>query len=267
MNPEVSDRLRGWKWAVAVVVLILLACLLGLVAFGYFNKGRPNQDLAVCGDNLRRMALVLLEYAEEHQGMFPPLSSRPGVLMFSEKAIPTERFGDPLPFTCPALRYAEKGTAGDEVAHTQTPPHDDQSYFYLGYAVLDDDDVEAFATAYRKQIAEGGSFEEDLVVADGDGTRVLHRLSKNVSEVWRATGDPNALSPHEGREAYYQVPGVVSADVPILIERDRGHRYPDWDGRPRVGHVVFLNMGLQRVEHGTWPMTEKTQRILAELAE
>lgn len=32
-------------------------------------------------------------------------------------------------------------------------------------------------------------------------------------------------SPYEGREEYYRYPGVIIADVPILIERDRGHAH------------------------------------------
>jgi len=234
-----------------------------LVAFAYVNKGRPNQEMAVCHHNLRLVQAVLREYAKEHQDMLPPLSPQPGVLMFSAEAVPPESFPGPPPLTCPSTRRTTEQKAPD----TAASPYDDRSYFYLGYAVLDDDDVAAFAQAYRKQIAEGGTFDHDLTVETGGERRVLHRLSVNVKELWRATGDPNALSPYEGREEYYQVPGVVSADVPVLIERDVGHIQTDWDGRPRGANVLFLNAGVHFVQRGTWPITEKTQRILAELAQ
>jgi hypothetical protein len=206
------------------------------------------------------METVFREYAGENRGVFPPLSSQPGVLMFSAEAIPQKEDIGPL-LTCPTIRYAKQPTTGP------ASPFDDQSYFYLGYALLNDDAVEAFAQAYRKHIAEGGTFDGDLVVEDGEGTHVLHRLSEGVEEVLRATQDRLSGSPH----AYYQRPDAVAGDVPLLIERGLGHVDADSDdgkgNRIRGAYVVYLNVGVQFVEHGTWPMTEKTQRILAELAE
>lgn len=245
------------------LLAILIALPMSTIMFG---KSRHSVDRAACGDNLRRIEIRLRQYAERNREMFPPLSTQPGVLMFSPEVIPPE---DDLlrSLTCPTVRYSRKGTAGYKVARMETPPFDDHSYFYLGYAVLNDDAVEAFAQAYRKKIAEGGTFDEDLVVEDREGTHVLHRLSIGVKEVLSAAQDRLSVSPNAGREAYYQVPGVVTTDVPLLIERDLGHVSSDWDGPPRGAYVLYLNVGLQFVERGTWPITEKTQRILAELAE
>ena len=262
-----GKRLSGtarvlWRPLFGTLLGYLTVALIILLALSFFNKGRHNNDMAVCYGNLKRIEIVLREYANEHRGVFPPLSSQPGLLMFPPEAIPPESFTGQLPFTCPTLRHAKPKTSD-----TPELPYGDQSYFYLGYAVLNNDAVEAFAQAYREQVAAGGTFEEDLVVEDGKGPHILHRLAEGVEEVLRASKDTLSVSPHEGREAYYQVPGVVSTDVPLLIERDLGHVYTDWDGPPRGAHVLYLNAGVQFVEHGTWPMTEKTQRILAELAE
>ena len=264
-----APSFRGERWCARIGVSIgylNIIVPITLVALAYFTKGRPNQDMVVCENNLRRLEVALREYAHENRRMFPPLSSEPGVLMFSPEAIPPNHFLGEIPFTCPTIRYAKK-SARNQVSDNLESAYDDQSYFYLGYAVLDDDDVEAFAKAYRKRIAEVGTFDDDIVVEESNGTRVFHRLSEYVEEVWRATGDPNAISQYEGREERTNWDAVVTADVPILIERDMGHVYTDWDGHPRVAHVIYLHSGLQMVETGTWPMTEKTQRILAELAE
>lgn len=251
----------------ALIGYINVVAVALLLSF-FFGKGRLNADMATCGANLKRMEVVLREYTNENEGMFPPLSSQPGILMFSPEAVPPKNsIIGPLPLTCPTARYAKKGTRTQNATYMQTSPFDDQSYFYLGYAVLDDDDVEAFAQAYRKQVAEGGAFDKDLVVQEGEGTRVLHRLSLDVKEVWRATQDPHSVSPHEGRESGFDSPCTVTTDVPVLIERDLGHVYTDWDGPPRGANVLYLYDGIRFVERGTWPMTEKTQRILAELAE
>ncbi len=260
-----------WRPVLGALLGYFNIALFALFALALFSKWRPNMDMGVCQGNLKLLRVALEIYAKENEGMYPPLSSQPGVLMFSAEAIPPKISGVPLPLTCPTIRYAEKGTAGHKAAHMQTPPHDDQSYFYLGYAVLDDDDVEAFAKAYRKQIAEGGTFDEDLVVKDDEGTHIIHRLSEDVR---RATLDHYSAPPyHSPGAAPADVPLLIerdrgpATDVPFLIERDRGHVYTDWDGPPCGANVLYFNSGVRFVKRGTWPLTEKTQRILAELAE
>lgn len=188
--------------------------------------------------------------------------------MFSPDVVPPNDTLGPSTFTCPTIRYAKHRT---NISDDPSSNYDDQSYFYLGYALLNDDAVEAFAKAYRKQIAEGGSFDEDLVVEDEKGTHVLHRLSDHVDQVLHESSDPYSVSSYEGRDEYdsdyTHRPGVVGSDIPLLIERDLGHRADKDFGRRRGAFVIFLRHGVQYVESGTWPMTEKTQRILAELAE
>ena len=264
-----TDRVL-WHPLFGTLLGYLTVVLITLMALSAYNKGRHNQDMAVCQGNLREMQTVFREYREENPGMFPPLSSQPGVLMFSAEAIAPKDNTDPLPLTCPTIRYARKPTKGREASDKPAPPYDDQSYFYLGYAVLNDDDVEAFAQAYRKQISEGGTFDADLVVENGEGTRVLHRLSDGVFQVLATTQDRLSPPPLMGRQVVaYQTVGLAPTDdVPILIERDLGHVYTDW-GPPRLcgAHVLYAYSGVHFIERGTWPMTEKTQRILAELAE
>ncbi len=256
-----------WRPLAGILIGGISAALVIVAAVGTFHKGRLNADLATCGDNLKLIKGGLQEYASAHGDKFPPLSPKSGVLMFTPDSMPPSLdVGARL--TCPSIRSTKTSSAGP------ASPFDDQSYFYLGYALLDDDDVEAFARAYRKRIAEGGTFDEDLVVEDGEGTRVLHRLSLDVDEVWRATKDPHSASPHQGRESGYNNPCTVTTDIPLLIERDVDHVYTDWGPpAPRGAHVLYLhdgyteNGGVGFVERGTWPMTEKTQRILAELAQ
>jgi hypothetical protein len=216
------------------------------------------------------MQTIFREYREENPGRFPPLSALPGVLMCSADEIVPKPYGDPLPLTCPTIRHAKKGTTGRENSNRPAPPYDDQSYFYLGYAVFNDDDIEAFAQAYRRQISEGRTFDEDLTLENGEGTRVLRRLSDSVFQALPAT--QGRLSPPrlEGRQVVaYQTVGLAPTDdVPILIERDRGHVHTDWGPPPpRGAHVLYAYSGVHFIERGTWPITEKTQRILAELAE
>ena len=235
-------------------VVLLLSLMLACSC-----KFRRSADNAFCQNNLKRLQIVLQQYAEKNRGMYPAMSAQPGVLMFSPKAIPPSKDTDPIAYTltCPTCRLAERGTASRKAARMEPPPHDDQSYFYVGYAMRNERDLEAFAKAYRKQIAEGGTVDKDLVVQDDDGARVLKRLSE---EVLRATQMSYSAPP-------YQSPGVPpTGDIPLLIERDLGHVLGDADGM-RGGNVLYLHSGVVFVERGTWPMTQKTQRILAGLAD
>ena len=249
-----------WRPLIGVLLGCLNVTLVVYTVSGSFHKSRDCGDLAACGDNLKLIGRGLQEYAFAHGGKFPPLSPKRGVLMFTPDSVPSGiDLGAHL--TCPTIRNAKKSTLGP------ASPFDDQSYFYLGYALRSDDAVEAFAEAYRKRVAEGGSFDEDLVVEDGEGKHVLHRLSEGVKEVLSAEHDRLSASPYEGRGPEYQVATVVCDDVPLIIERDLGHVDADSDGAPRGVLVLYQNVGIQYVARGTWPVTEKTQRILAELAE
>jgi hypothetical protein len=207
------------------------------LTFDYFNTVRDDVDLTACGKNLRHLSEVLWKYEGD---FYPPLSPQPGVLMFSPKAIPSEE-SIGISLTCPTMRKAKQPTTGP------ASPFDDQSYFYLGYAVQSDDDVEAFAQAYRKQVAAGGAFEGDLTVEKAEETKVLHRLRRDASVNPEAQGK-----------------------TPVFIERGCGHvRIETVDGRKvrvRGGRVVHMNGANNFVPQGTWPMTERTQRLLAEIA-
>lgn len=238
-----------------------IAALIAVAVTSFYGKWRPNIDMSTCVHNLKQTQIVLKGYADENRGTYPPLSSQPGVLMFSPDAVhPSDGIGKLL--TCPTLRYAKTG------AKQAAGPFDDQSYFYLGYALRNDEAVAAFAKAYRKRVSEGGTFDQDLVVEDAQGTHTLHRLAANSKEVLRASQDALSVSPYEGQSPAYQSK-CVTDDVPILIERDLGHRNIDSVEVPECegAWVLYLNDGLQFIERGTWPITEETQRILAELAE
>ena len=227
---------------VSVVVMVLSA-------LSFFGKQRYTADMSACGSNLQTISMALQAYRDDHDGVYPPLSSQPGVLMFDKSAIDhPETLASNL--TCPLIRYADTGQPAS--------PFDDQSYFYLGYALNSEDDVEAFARAYRNQIAAGGDFEHDLVLEEAGGARVFHRLSEQYLFQSIEQG---------GRSGGCQ--------FPLVIERSQDHVNADaaYEISEKLpgAHVLFrygyANGDLQFVPYGTWPVTEKTLNTLAELAE
>jgi len=246
-----------WRPVLGALLGYVNIVLIGFLALALWGKGQHNLDMYVCLTNLRQIQNVLQAYAEHHKAAYPPLCSRLGVLMFSPDAIPeNDQIGSLL--TCPTMRHATSPTTGP------ASPFDDQSYFYLGYAVLNDDDVEAFAQAYRKKMAEDGNFDEDLVVENGKKIRVLHRLRADVERLLCAEAGVTPLVMDTT-----PVTAKVMGKIPILIERDFGHINVDDAELPlRVpgAHVLYLSGDVGFVERGKWPITEKTQRILAELA-
>ncbi|HPO15358.1 MAG TPA: hypothetical protein PLI09_18085 [Candidatus Hydrogenedentes bacterium] len=127
---------------------------------------------------------------------------------------------------------------------------DDWSYFYLGYEVKNDKDMEAFAEAYKRIIQSGQTFEQDLTIEGGspsEGKTVLHRLNILPPPI-----PPGAKRP--------PLPGL-RADIPVLIERIDHNKN-------KGGHVLFLDGHVEFIDYpGRWPMTEKTISILNELDE
>lgn len=238
-----------WLPLTGSIIAYMSISLVCLTLLAFQGKEQHFMDSLACRNNLQRLDALLLDYANDHEGTYPPLSSQPGVLMFSPEAIPPTDDVRRL-LTCPTVRKAKRGTEGYQAAKMRTPPFGDQSYYYLGYALFSDEDVEAFAQAYRTQIAEGGTFDNDLVVQDGPNTRVLPRLKTGLIERLRL------------RPALY-------AGVPILIERGPGHIDPDGATRTPRYRVVYegrLAQGIESVELGNWPITEKTLGLLEELA-
>ncbi|HUW63051.1 MAG TPA: zinc ribbon domain-containing protein [Candidatus Bathyarchaeia archaeon] len=250
-----------WRPVLGTLLGYLNIALIALLALAFFGKGRHNSDSAICGNSLKQIGRVLqVEYVNEIEGQFyPPLSSQPGVLMFAADEVPQKDVIGPL-LTCPTIRYADQPTTGP------ASPFDDQSYFYLGYAVLNDDDVEAFAQAYRERLAEiekpeGRVFHEDLVVQIGGRTRVLHRLREGVERV--------LISEDAAPSNDVAAAARIQNEIPVLIERDLGGHI-EYLGNPatpiRVAKVLYMSGDVRFVPSGKWPVTEKTQRILAELA-
>ena len=113
-------------------------------------------------------------------------------------------------------------------------PFNDWSYVYLGFAIESEEQLLAFAEAYRKHLLEGKLFEGDLAVAPGQGTRGgddLLRLRTAESLAKAAGGE------------------IDPALIPVVIEWPENHRYPG-------GHVVYLDGHSEYVLYpGKFPMT------------
>lgn len=248
----VQDKggLSYWRWtlltivsAIGVIVIVLL-----------LRELRDSARLASCRP--RSITWVTDDYSGTHDGMFPPLSPTPGRLMFIEGA-EGEFFpsGLRVDFICEFDRQ-------DDGDVTQVPgaPLDDWSYVYLGYVIENQAQLALFAEAYKRIIAEGGSFAEDIKVTAGQGncgTDTIYRL--------RATDKLLEI-----------LPGLESrlGEIPLVIEWPENHRGPvakviymaPREYRDKDGNVQRLTGTPKTMPYpGEWPMTTEAIGALREL--
>ncbi|MFA6240700.1 MAG: DUF1559 domain-containing protein, partial [Candidatus Hydrogenedentales bacterium] len=255
---KARPAVRGEGLAIAGIILsginlalcVLLIPLMGAITLPAMARAREAARRASCQNNLKQLGLVMKMFANESKGeYYPVLSSEPGKLMFantsavSKSPIYPEFLTETLLMNCPSDSDSMEST------DTKNPEEmlDDQCYFYLGYAVMSDDDVEAFAEAYRATTASGGEFEDNLTSAAhaaGIGSGTVYRLKEGV-EV-KITNDKNASV-------------TTQADIPVLIERV-GHHLP------LGANVLYMDGHVEFIKYpGKWPMTERTISVLQAL--
>ncbi|GMW02038.1 MAG: hypothetical protein AMXMBFR84_31740 [Candidatus Hydrogenedentota bacterium] len=233
-------------------VLIGMAGLLLLIAF-YAHRSHdfryaPPVKSAIMGVKI---------YAVEHDGVYPALSSLPGRLMFDTD----DMYPDYLAVPWLLMSHADP-------AWIEGKPDEyyfeNSSYFYLGYAVWNDEMVALFADAYTKRIDEGLPFDTDLPV--DSPIEQIRRLNDSVYRQMIPESEANLP----------KWKSAPDSEIPVFIERP--HSYPGALGVYLFGPVIPLSrsaMGgnvaykdghIEFIKYpGKWPMTEATIDALSRL--
>jgi prepilin-type processing-associated H-X9-DG protein len=123
---------------------------------------------------------------------------------------------------------------------------DDYSYFYLGYAVRNIEELQAFSDAYMARVAAKLPFDTDLDTPRGK----LYRLREGVERL--LITDLNNPS----------VAAIMQSSIPVIIE-DRHH---DPDG----GNVLYMDGHVEFFRYrsdGMFPMNKAAMDILKSLSE
>jgi prepilin-type processing-associated H-X9-DG protein len=199
----------------------------------------------------KHMGLIFRMFANESPGMtFPELSPQPGMLAIRN----VQTAGPPV---VPAYLTDPSFLAGQskvwkkyEDAKDPQSIFDHSYYIYLGYAIGNEAELEAFAEAYRQRVAQGLPFNEDLSVPPGkgnNGSDKIHRLAEGVERWFIADiGNPDAAS-------------TAQRGIPVLIERLDNRK-------PEGGNILYLDGQVEFVRYpGKWPMTERAMQILKSL--
>ena len=247
--PEEQAPRKGLGcWKKVGIAALLLAALAGIVFYAF---ALPTIRHVYAQTNVYYMCGFACElYAKEHNGRYPPLSSQPGKLMVDAETLYPEYMEDYEAWTYPGDPMP--GTA-EEREQNPAILVDDHSYFYLGYVILDEREARAFAEGYKKRIAEGGDFTDDLNVPPGQGNAgsdTIFRLRKGVEHV---------IAGLAGRDddGYAE---ELAARIPVIFQR------PD-SGRRRL--VVYTldrsHMADPPPRMGRFPYTPEMVDILLEL--
>lgn len=157
-KPDPPKPKRRWvKWVLLATAVVLVAIVVAAVVIGHGLQ-------AVRLHYSYKDSVII--YAMDHEGMFPPLVPRSGVLMYD---VPT------VNYLMPGAEYSDEDT--------------DDNFFYFGYVLTNEAEMRAFAEAYKEIIASGGNFEDDLVVPEGTGNlgsnkiyRIRHDLLSHIEK-------------------------------------------------------------------------------------
>lgn len=232
---------------IALTVLVLFGAI-SQVGLHFINPDMRNARNAAlrssCQNNLKQMALVCKMFANESKdAVFPELSGTPGRLAPVTEQVYPEIITDPIIMLCPTVENSQKRRDEREKLV------DDESYFYLGYAVTNEEEVALFADAYRERIGRGLSFDDDLPLPEGkgvDGKGKLYRLREGVERLYAENRDAD--------ESF-----TMQSIIPLMIERPDNHM-------PKGGNVLYMDGHVEFIRYpGQWPMTEKTIGLLLEL--
>jgi prepilin-type processing-associated H-X9-DG protein len=233
-------------------IVPLLFLVHALTGHSRTPMGRAGTDY--CEHYLKQMGIVFRMYAQDTGGeVLPRLSPVPGRLMMLPDAVYPEIISDTNMFTCPGDDFVG---AGWEPPPPDPKWIDDQSYFYLGYLVTNDEEMRAFADAYRQRVSGGLPFDEDLPAPAGQGSEGGDSLLMLRIRMRDRSRD-DLLDPEERKKV--EAADLREAKTVVMIERLGNHETPG-------GRVLFLDGHVEFMAYpGEWPMTQTTMAILNEL--
>ena len=255
MNEEASRhneaRPTAFTWFVrGIIALVVIITIAAYFAPAFSQHASPYRSR--CMNHLKQLALTMRMYANEDPvDFFPPPSYVRGQLYMKRSALYPEYMPDPVINICPSDEDMESLSRQYEKPIEEPDPFfDDKSYFYLGYALTSEEDMQSYRDAYLEGIPTDDQLANNSYITAPGGTR-LYRLREGVERFFIERlgldiNDPGASA-------------RIQSMIPLLIERI-GNHVPDG------GNVLFLDGHVEFIRYpGKWPMTESTIAILNEL--
>jgi prepilin-type processing-associated H-X9-DG protein len=248
-----------------VVIVLIVGISAALLLFPLLAERRHEVRRVACVENLRQLSLVLNMYASENKDRFPPIDDKKNNFMFDANLLYPEYLNDPLMAMCPGdprrdpktnfRLISEHSTDGTPKGEVHPDCLTDDSYIYLGWAVLSDREMEALFKAYDKLSAD--DYDTHLIVPQGWGNaegETIHRLSAGVDRFLVADFDARWAS---------RTP--MSSILPIMW--DRPHTDPAKLSHKRSDrHLLFLDGHVEywNSDTGIAPTMNAMARLLDE---
>ncbi len=199
---------------------------------------------ASSANNLKQLGLVCKMFANETRGeKWPPLSHERGQLAMAASAIYPEYLTDPNIYISPAHPdYYDLIDVADA-----DPPSGlrDHSYWYLGYAVMDEVQGLELVKQMRVAFEKGESLNADIDAPALDLERIF-QLREGIERFFITDiNDPTSSA-------------VVQSKLPVLIERPGMHE--------QGANVLYLDGHVEFIRYpGKFPMTESFIQALESL--
>ena len=254
------------------VLMIFVIGILAAILLPALPRARESARRSSCANNEKQMAVIFKMFSNEStEGHWPDLSAVPGRLMFDNESpsnaepIYPVYLSDPgAVLVCPSKDDAyHLRDLGEEDGESLL---DDHSYVYLGYALTNEQDLEAFVAAYKARIQQGLPFNEDLPVPDGyvySGGDTIWKLKDGVERFWITDVNSSSSPPS---------PSILQNSIPVLWDKANMYSETEFAHIARFNHVpggsnvLFMDGHVEFVKYpGKFPMTEKALRMIQEL--
>jgi len=231
---------------IAGVVILFAAIVLGgelaSVISQALLKAREGTRIASCQRGLELMGEVFKLYENESVNrMFPSLSATRGEFCPAIVSVYPEYLSDGRILACPS----------DPIYIASSDPSviNDESYFYLGYAITNEAEAREFIDAYRQQKPSGEGFADDLIVSQGSGTGGSDRIVRL-------------------REGIERNLPVRQDQIPIMFDRALNHHTLDWYFLAASGiNVLYMDGHVAFCYEGEFPAQRWFLDALAELGD
>jgi len=207
-------------------------------------KQDTGQLRASSANNLKQLGLVCKMFANESRGeKWPPLSSERGQLAMKASAIYPEYLTDPNIYISPA--HPDYYDLIDVAESDPLSGLRDHSYWYLGYAITDEEQGLELVKQMRVAFEKGETLNADIDAPALDQEQIF-QLREGIERFFITDINNPASS------------ALVQSQLPVMIERPGMHE--------QGANVLYLDGHVEFIRYpGKFPMTESFIQALESL--
>jgi prepilin-type processing-associated H-X9-DG protein len=267
-----------------LAAIICAAAVVAVVVWILVNsRARQEKYREVSMQNLLQIGLAFKVYAaRDPENLWPPLSAQPAQLAVEANAIYPEYISNAEAFISPA--HPDAKPLSRRAKEDPLSVIADHSYWYLGYAIPDEETGLAFLDHYREQANARVSLLSDIELGSHpvfrlrqglvqfriEGKLPNDRLMRYIGGKPAPVSQANAIAElnklavlnplSSSRAAHASSFAIPQSTIPVMIERPGLHE--------NGANVLFYDGHVEFVQYpGPFPMTQKFINALESLDE